>query len=419
MNKWLLLAFLCLIFVVYTVDRALLGILALPIQQDTGISNVRFGVLSAGIFWTYAICVPFSGLIGDRYNRMLIIGLAALAWSVMTVLAGFSTGFWSLFLLVSVAIVIPQTLYGPSANALIASCHGDTRTVAMSCHQGAYFVGWFISGMTVTAIVSKFGSWRAAFLVFGIVGILLGGWFLVVGCRAGRLLREHISGRRSLPIGESLRAFFGCPTALFCGMGYVAQVFVSYGYCAWGPKFVAEKFGLSVSQAGTGVMFWHYAASLVAVLAAGLVTDRLIGRWPRIRMILSMCAMILSVPALVVFGRCSHLVAVWAAAAVFGVTQGVQGANQFTAVFDVVPAACRSSSVGFLNVMAGLCGSLAPIMLGALSQRQGVEGFELGFSLMGTLQGVTVFAVAAACFVTFRKDQARQRRTESLRGMTI
>lgn len=406
MNKWILLFFLCLIFVVYTVDRALLGILALPIQQDTGISNVRFGVLSAGIFWTYAICVPFSGLVGDRYNRMLIIGLAALSWSVMTVLAGFASGFWSLFLLVSVAIVIPQTLYGPSANALIASCHGDTRTVAMSCHQGAYFVGWFVSGMAVTAVVSKFGSWRAAFLVFGAVGILLGGWFLVMGCRAGRLSREHVSGR-SLPIGESLRAFFGCPTALFCGMGYVAQVFVSYGYCAWGPKFVAEKFGLSVSQAGTGVMFWHYAASLVAVLVTGLVTDRLIGRWPRIRMVLSMCAMILSVPALVVFGQCPRLAVVWAAAAVFGVTQGVQGANQFTAVFDVVPAACRSSSVGFLNVMAGLCGSLAPIMLGALSQRQGVAGFELGFSLMGTLQGVTVFAVAAACFMTFRKDKER------------
>lgn len=406
MNKWVLLVSLCLIFVVYTVDRALLGILALPIQQDTGISNVRFGVLSAGIFWTYAICVPFSGLIGDRYNRMLIIGFAALSWSVMTVLAGFASGFWSLFLLVSVAIVIPQTLYGPSANALIASCHGDTRTVAMSCHQGAYYVGWFISGMAVTAVVSKFGSWRAAFLVFGIVGILLGGWFLVMGCRAGRTSREHGS-RRGLSVVESLRAFFGCPTALFCGMGYVAQVFVSYGYCAWGPKFVAEKFGLSVSQAGTGVMFWHYAASLVAVLVTGFVTDRLIGRWPRIRMILSMCAMIVSVPALVVFGRCPHLAAVWAAAAVFGVTQGVQGANQFTAVFDVVPADCRSSSVGFLNVMAGLCGSLAPIMLGALSQWRGVAGFEMGFSLMGTLQGVMVFAVAVACFLTFQKDRER------------
>ena len=406
MNKWILLFFLCLIFVVYTVDRALLGILALPIQQDTGISNVRFGVLSAGIFWTYAICVPFSGLVGDRYNRMLIIGLAALSWSVMTVLAGFASGFWSLFLLVSVTIVIPQTLYGPSANALIASCHGDTRTVAMSCHQGAYFVGWFVSGMAVTAVVSKLGSWRAAFYAFGIIGILLGGLFLVMGYRAGRMSRERGSAK-GLPIGESLRAFFGCPTALLCGMGYVAQVFVSYGYCAWGPKFVAEKFGLSVSQAGTGVMFWHYAASLVAVLVTGLVTDRLIGRWPRIRMVLSMCAMILSVPALVVFGQCPRLAVVWAAAAVFGVTQGVQGANQFTAVFDVVPTACRSSSVGFLNVMAGLCGSLAPIMLGALSQRQGVAGFEFGFSLMGTLQGVTVFAVAAACFMTFRKDKER------------
>ena len=109
-GKWTLLAFLCAIFVTYTVDRALLGILAVPIQEETGISNVRFGVLSAAIFWTYSVCVPFSGLAGDRFNRARIIGFAAVAWSAMTLLAGFASGFWSLLLLVSVAICAPQTL---------------------------------------------------------------------------------------------------------------------------------------------------------------------------------------------------------------------------------------------------------------------------------------------------------------------
>ena len=45
--KWSVLALLCAIFVVYTVDRALIGLLALPIQEETGLSNLRFGVLSS------------------------------------------------------------------------------------------------------------------------------------------------------------------------------------------------------------------------------------------------------------------------------------------------------------------------------------------------------------------------------------
>ena len=58
-NKWTMLAFLCAIFVLYTIDRAMLGLLAVSIQAETGLSNVKFGVLSAAIFWTYAVCVPF------------------------------------------------------------------------------------------------------------------------------------------------------------------------------------------------------------------------------------------------------------------------------------------------------------------------------------------------------------------------
>ena len=106
----MLLAFLCGIFVTYTVDRALLGLLAIPIQEETGLSNVKFGVLSSAIFWTYALAVPFAGLAGDRFNRVRLIGFAAMAWSAMTFLAGFAGGFWSLLVLVSFAVVVPQTI---------------------------------------------------------------------------------------------------------------------------------------------------------------------------------------------------------------------------------------------------------------------------------------------------------------------
>ena len=109
-NKWILLAFLCATFVLYTVDRALLGLLAISIQRDTGITDVQFGVLNAAVFWTYAALVPFAGYIGDCFNRVRLIGFASLVWSVMTVLAGFADGFWSLLLVVSVAVTAPQTL---------------------------------------------------------------------------------------------------------------------------------------------------------------------------------------------------------------------------------------------------------------------------------------------------------------------
>ena len=41
-NKWTILAFLCGLFLFYTVDRAILGVLAIPIQDELKLSDVQF-----------------------------------------------------------------------------------------------------------------------------------------------------------------------------------------------------------------------------------------------------------------------------------------------------------------------------------------------------------------------------------------
>lgn len=400
-KKWSLLIFLCAIFVLYTIDRALLGLLAVPIQNETGISNVRFGVLSAAIFWTYSICVPFSGVAGDRFNRARFIGIAAVTWSVMTFLAGFATGFWSLFFLVSVAIVGPQTMYGPSANALLAEYHTKTRTMALSCHQAAFYTGWFVSGAAVSAILACLGSWRWAFRIFGLVGFVIGLAFLL---RSSAYTMPAAVAKKGPSLKTSLKAFFGCKTAMLISVCYVTEVFVSYAYCTWGTKFVAQKFNIPSSQAGTGVMFYLYAASFVAILIAGWLTDRYVGRYPRFRLALSTGALALTLPALYLFGMGSSLPQVWVGSALLGAMLGVIGANQFTALFDVVPSDCRSGAIGFLNVIAGFVGSLSPIILGSLSQTYGLKGFEMGFAAMAVVQVIPIVALLMAVFVTFRHD---------------
>ena len=404
-TKWSVLAFLCAIFTVYTVDRALLGLLAIPIQEETGMSNLRFGVLSSGIFWTYALVAPFSGLAGDRFDRPKLIGAVVVCWSVATLLAGFAGGFWSLFLLASFAIVIPQTFYSPTASALIASLHTDTRTAAMSCHQAAFYTGWFVSGAAVAAILSLFGTWRAAFFVFGAIGLALGLGFLWLGGRASGT-RGTVGASGTKPtVAVSLKAYFGCPSALLASVGYVTVVFVSCGYCAWGPKFIAQKFSVSAAAAGTGVMFWHYAVSFATILVTGVVTDRLVRRFPRCRLVLAMAAFLVAMPTLVLFGFGPTRQLALAGAALLGAMWGVLGANQFTNLFDVIRPDCRAGAIGFLNVVAALVGSLAPMALGWASERYGLRGFEVGFAAMGGLLVVPVAAFLVSFLFTFNRDR--------------
>jgi len=414
-NKWTLLAFLCGIFFVYTVDRSMLGILTIPIQKETGISDTAFGILNAAIFWTYAAFVPFAGLIGDRLDRHRLIGVAAIVWSVMMVAAGFAGGFWSLLILASLAVTAPQTLYGPSANALISVYHAETWATAFSLHQAAYYTGWFVSGIAVAGVIALFGSWRAAYFVFGGLGLVLGAIFLIarrasagrseIGvCQTGdRAIKQ--SGKPTFR--QSLLAFFGCPSALLAAAGYVAIVFVSFGYSAWGPKFVALKFGLTPGKAGAGVMFWHYAAAFAAILFAGVLTDACVIRWPRFRLVLQSAALLLAAPLLALFGLGTSVAMVFAVAAAFGILRGLFESNAFTSLFDVIRPENRASAVGFLNVLAGMIGSLAPIILGTLSDRLGLRGFEIGFTAFGGVLLLGALAMMISCRFTFNKDHIR------------
>lgn len=422
-NKWTLLAFLCGLFLVYTVDRAILGVLAIPIQEDLKLSDIQFGFLSSGIFWTYALVVPFAGLVGDRFDRGRLIGWAAIFWSVMTFCAGFAGGFATLFLIVSVAVVVPQTLYSPAANALISEHHKETRTIALSCHQAAYYTGWFVSGAAVAAVLAFCGSWRWTYFIFGAIGIVMGALFLMTAnqshAKSARCAKDVTPKELGEP-GElrvrptcldSLKAFFCCPTALLCAFAYIVEVFVGYGYSAWGPKFIAKKFGLTPGAAGTGVMFWHYAAAFAAILASGWLTDRFVGRYPRFRLAFMLATQFVAAPMLVLFAFGPTLASVWTAAAVFGLSRGAYGANQFAAIFDVVDSRYRAGALGFLNVFAGLVGSLAPIGIGCLSQKYGNQGFEWGFAALGGSFAVAIVALLVAHFVTYGRDVKRMTST--------
>lgn len=412
-NKWVLLGFLCATFVVYTLDRALLGPLAIPIQKDTGISDVEFGVLNAAVFWTYAAVVPFAGIIGDRFNRAKLIGIASVVWSVMTLLAGFSTGFWSLFLLVAFAITAPQTLYSPSAFAMIADTHRETRAIAMSCHQAAFYTGWLVSGAAVAGVLAWCGSWRWAYFIFGTVGLTLGLVFAFAarGYGGPRTSADATAARPAASkasVRESLKAFFCCPSALFAALAHVSFTFVAFGYTAWGPKFVAQKFSISPGAAGTGVMFWHFVFAFGAIIFAGFLTDRMVRSFPRFRLALQSAALLAAAPFLALFGFTSTLTTVWAAAALFGVMKGLFEANSVNSLYDVIPARCRASAIGYLNVLAGTLGSLAPVILGWLSQTRGNEGLAIGFASFGGVLAAASLLLVFSLLFTFRRDRIKE-----------
>ena len=91
--------------------------------------------------------------------------------------------------------------------------------------------------------------------------------------------------------------------------------------------------------------------------------------------------------------------------AAYGVFRGCFEVNTHTTLFDVIPPRYRSTSVGIFTVFAFFVGGLSGIVMGALSQRYGVRGFELGFALLGGAYVVGAAAMAIAFCFTFARDR--------------
>jgi len=408
--KWVMLALLACAFFFHQADRVLFGLLTIPIQEELHLTDLQIGVVNTSLFCTLAVTTPLAGFLGDRFSRKWIITASLLFWSLMTACTGFVGGLCGLVFFRSIATGGGESFYCPSAFALIAAHHKETRSIALSIHQSALYCGLMFSGALVAWALKLFGGWRPVFFTFGGLGFLLGVafvWALRDGGNghAGRVTVPSAVQSHNSAISKSLRAYFCNPSAMLATGGFVATVFANNAYLSWAPKFVARKFGLSVGTAGNGTMLYHHLAAFAAIMLGACATDALVKRWPRFRLGLQAVALLLGAPTLVLIGFSSSVAAVFASVAAYGVFRGLFEVNAHASLFDVVPSEHRSTAEGLMTMIAFLIGSLSPLMIGMLSDKLGLRGFEIGFAVLGGCYAAGAALIAASFLFTFSNDR--------------
>ena len=423
--KWFLIAMLSCAFFFHQADRGLFGLLTIPIQNDLHLTDVQIGWINTTLSWTLAAMTVVAGFLGDRFSRKWIITLSLIAWSLMTICMGFVGGFAGALFFRSIATGVGESFYSPSAYALIAVHHKETRSVALSIHQAALYVGLMVSGLVVAWMLGFLGTWRNVFIAFGAAGCALG----VIFIWALRDGTNSCTNRRTQPstsnfkLSTSLRAYFCNPSALCATAGFVAIVFANNAYLFWAPKFMAMKFqsayegmlGVSaatdeglkaiVGAAGSQTMLWHHLFAFAAILAGGIVTDHFVKKMTRFRLGFQSVTLLCGAPMLLWLGLAPSITATLVAASAYGVFRGFFEVNTHASLFDVIAPAHRSTAVGLLNMIAFFFGGLSGVAMGALSQRWGVRGFEIGFGIMAAAYALGAALMAFSFFFTFNKNR--------------
>ena len=437
--KWFLIAMLSFAFFFHQADRALFGLLTIPIQNELHLTDVQIGWINTALSWTLAAMTTIAGFCGDRFSRKWLITGSLIFWSLMTVCMGFVGNFQVLGLAISAYACVMffrsiatgggESFYAPSAYALIAVHHKETRSVALSIHQAALYIGlmtsgalvaWMLSGLRESAWVAEhfgtLGYWRPVFVIFGALGFLLGIAFIFClrdSGNSGESGNSGKSGKPKPPLLESVKAYFCNPSALLATSGFIAIVFVNNAYLFWAPKFVAQKFAAelgesAVATAGNGTMLYHHICAFAAILAGGFVTDALVKNHPRFRLLFQSLSLFLGAPMLVWFAFAPGLVSTWIAVAAYGVFRGFFEVNTHASLFDVIAPKYRSTAVGLLNMIAFFFGGLSGLLIGKLSEASGVRGFETGFALMGGVYALAGCLMLVSFFFTFNRNRVAE-----------
>ena len=404
--KWELLFLLCCAFFFHQADRAIFGVVVSQIKRDLVLSDGQVGLIATALFLTLAVLMPFTGLVGDRFNRKWVITVSLIFWSAATALTGATTGLLGLIFLRSIATAGGEAFYAPSAYALLAQHHVETRSRAMGLHQAALYIGVMASGILGGWIADHFG-WRAAFYIFGGGGILLGVVCVVrlqsappaVGAEAARV-----------PPLASLLYLFRVRTAVLLTVAFTAIVTVNNGFVVWAPEMLREKFALTLTEAGGYSLFIHHLAALGGVIFGGWLTDRLVRNRATVRLEMQATAMLLGAPAIALMGLAPSLGLTCVALALFGLWRGIYECNTHASLFDVIPPQFRGAATAMMTMCAFIIGSLSPWLLGLLRGAVGGgRGLSYGLAALAIFYAIGGVALILARTTTFAADHARQR----------
>lgn len=267
----LVLTFLLLAYVLNYLDRFMLGVLAQPIKDDLNLSDTQFGAIGGLAFALLysALGIPFAYL-ADKTSRSGVIAAALALWSGFTALCGLATGYWQLFFF-RLGVGIGEAGGVAPSYALIADYFPpERRARGLAIFSLGVPIGG-AAGLLIGATIAADLNWRSAFIVMGVVGILLAPVFrMIVRDAPGRPdAGEHASLASVFPMLARKPAFW------LLSLAGSASSLCGYGLNLWMPSILMRSFGLDIVSAATFIASVFLIGGCLGVLAGGSLADRL------------------------------------------------------------------------------------------------------------------------------------------------
>ncbi|WP_229874394.1 MFS transporter [Amycolatopsis deserti] len=379
-----------LCYIVLYLDRLNIGVAALTMNSELGISATAYGFAAGIYFWSYTLLEPPSNWVLSKVGARKWISRIMVTWGLVTIGTAFVQGETSLTIM-RVLLGVAEAGFSPGMLYFVSRWYPNARRGAAMSWIVTFIC---ISGLGTPLMTHLLGlhgflglsGWRWIFIVTGIPAVVLAFVCLKrlrdTPADAGFLsaperdwLTKVLADEAKGAVGHGPRAFrrgLAEPRVLLLVLVFVCVTFSLNGYQLWIAQML-KSFGLGTHAVGwvaalppllaIGPMLWwmrhsdrtrergrHFcAAALVA--AAGF----------------AIAALSLATPVVAIAGFC------------------VAGIGLYTAmgIFITIPAsfltgAALAAGFGVINGLGNLGGYFGPQVAGLLKDATGGYGLAIG-----------------------------------------
>lgn len=373
--RWVFAGLLLLASVINYIDRQTLSVLAVTIQHEMHLSDVRYGYVVQCFLFTYMVMYVVSGRLVDRFGARRTQGVFLLCWSIANALTGFTRGFLSLSACRAALGAAEPGNYTASLRAVGDWFSAKQRAVAVGIYSMGGTLGAAIAVPLTAALTLRYG-WRSAFVVTGAMGgIVALLWLLIYRDPKDAVI---IARAPATPWRTVVRQ----PNIVEMLVTRMMTDSVWYFFLFWVSKYMQEAHGMSLQAIGT-TLWVLYVGADVGSFAGGWVSSLLVPRrgtvGARFAVMIpaALCMMTLSiVPSL------QNSNAVIALLTLLALCHMAWMTNVTTMALDLFPKTMATTVQGMIGAASAIGGLISA---GLIAHTIHAHGYRPAFLIMATM----------------------------------
>jgi len=395
--RWRIAILLAVITTINYIDRSVFGVVAPVVRELFTINDADYGFITSGFLLAYGIGQLVSGPIIDKIGTKRAFGLAALLWSLSTMLHALGRGLWSFFAM-RVTLGLAEAANFPAATKAVAQWFpAKERSTAVGIVMLGAGAGAIITPPLTVWIIETMG-WRWAFVIPGALGIawviLWQRWFHLpedhptISAQERQMILANRSPQIAKESWTSLlqyKEFWGLLAAR------LVSDFPFYFFLFWLPQYLIDARGFDLR--GIAMFAWlPWIAADLGALTGGSLSSWLVARGKSINFArkaviwLGATMVLVTIPA--VQAENSYTALALICFGLFAIQ--IKGSVFFTLPTDLFPAGKVATVWGIFGAVGSLGGSLLGILAGYMIQSSGYDSVFFMIAFLHLLSALTL-----------------------------